>query len=586
MRGLTLYRLFVAVALALFCLASTTSAQNDGGDSQDSATVTDADTTKATSASTSRRTSAQTEEATDNDNTDENTEDDQGELPNDANAGDDENSENDQNDDNDDDPAQSFDESYEETGLPQLITLTTPDLTTVPTPMFVIGEDVVIGWKYNKDTLRPPSKVSICGKFPKGSGKSINQAATCDWDIAVNISGTLRNYTWDTVTVGAPGIAFSEATSYNMYIYDSDSGPTNYTPGAGRVIPLQFVFNMYNSRYGLTNNGVPVGYNPVSSATNAAVHLWTVVGAIFLGAIANTDASKGTDPKGDSGSVASSDSKSDSSKADSAKNSANSSGDGKDSENRDLTLNSNGVLSLSPDTSSNSNDISLSGSNASPSASASSSNSFGISLNNNNNNNSGDSSSPSKTTSGSKSPSSTSSGSSNGQPGRIVMKTPPQSVESPLFEIASTVKLQWDYDNNMKKPPSLITIRGQMPSGYFQPGTTKPLYWYIAQNVSASPKAYNWDTITESPPGYTLREGTGYKLYIYDSDIGWDNSTHVYPGKLFQFMLPFSMYNSRYSQSNDGVPKNYNPNAGTRSVSVAAGAWTALVAAVLATFAL
>ncbi|KAJ2782589.1 hypothetical protein GGI15_002871 [Coemansia interrupta] len=240
----------------------------------------------ATQSSSSRRTSAQTEEATNNDNTDENTEDDQGELPNDTNPADDENSETDQNDDNDDDePTQSFDESYEETGLPQLITLTTPDLNTVPTPMFVIGEDVVIGWKYNKDTLRPPSKVSICGKFPKGSGKSINQAATCDWDIAVNISGTLRKYTWDTITVGAPGIAFSEDTGYSMYIYDSDSGPTNYTPGAGRVIPLQFVFNMYNSRYGLTNNGVPVGYNPVSSATNAAVHLWTVVGAIFLGAI-------------------------------------------------------------------------------------------------------------------------------------------------------------------------------------------------------------------------------------------------------------------------------------------------------------
>ncbi|KAJ2378972.1 hypothetical protein IW150_000471 [Coemansia sp. RSA 2607] len=292
---------------------------------------------------------------------------------------------------------------------------------------------------------------------------------------------------------------------------------------------------------------------------------------------ANVDTSKGADTKGNSGSVTGSDSKTDSNK-----DSANNSADSKESENRDLTLNSNGVLSLSPDTSSNNNAISLSGSNASPSAS--SSNGFGISLNNNDSG-----SSPSKTTSGSKSPSgtssSTSSGSSNGQPGRIVMKTPPQSVESPLFEIASTVKLQWDYDNNMKKPPSLITIRGQMPSGYFQPGTTKPLYWYIAQNVSASPKAYNWDTITESPPGYTLREGTGYKLYIYDSDIGWENSTHVYPGKLFQFMLPFSMYNSRYSQSNDGVPKNYNPNAGSRSVSVAVGAWTALVAAVLAAFA-
>ncbi|KAJ2910386.1 hypothetical protein GGI21_000926 [Coemansia aciculifera] len=186
-------------------------------------------------------------------------------------------------------------------------------------------------------------------------------------------------------------------------------------------------------------------------------------------------------------------------------------------------------------------------------------------------------STPSKTGS-SNSPASTGSGTSNGQPGRITIKTPPQSVASPLFEIDSTVQLQWDYDNNMKKPPSQITIRGQMPTGFFQPGTTKPLYWYIAQNVSASPKSYNWNTVTESPPGYTLREGSGYKLYIYDSDIGWDNSTHVYPGKLFQFMLPFSMYNSRYAQTNDGVPKNYNPNtAASRSAS--AGVWMAVLAA-------
>ncbi|KAI7833429.1 hypothetical protein BX661DRAFT_74947 [Kickxella alabastrina] len=223
---------------------------------------------------------------------------------------------------------------------------------------------------------------------------------------------------------------------------------------------------------------------------------------------------------------------------------------------------------------------------AKPSASPSSNGGFGISLNNDGNNDGQDSSSPSKTSSDTKSTSGTSSGSSNGQPGRIVIKTPPQSVQSPLFEINSEVKLKWDYDNNMKKPPSQITIRGQMPPGYFQPGTSKPLYWYIAQNVSTPNKEYTWNTITESPPGYTLREGTGYKLFIYDSDIGWDNSTRVYSGKLFQFMLPFSMYNSRYAQSNDGVAKNYNPNAATRSVSVAPSAWTALLVAVLAAFAL
>ncbi|KAJ2076991.1 hypothetical protein H4R24_005388 [Coemansia sp. RSA 988] len=206
-------------------------------------------------------------------------------------------------------------------------------------------------------------------------------------------------------------------------------------------------------------------------------------------------------------------------------------------------------------------------------------NAFGISLGD------GNSDTPSKTSSSSK-PSSSNSGSSNGQPGRIVMKTPPQSVQSPLFETASKVKLQWSYDNNMKKPPSKITIRGQMPEGFNEPGTTKPLYWYIAQNVSAANKAYTWDTITESPPGYTLREGSGYKLYIIDSDVGWDNSTHVTAGKLFQFMLPFSMYNSRYAQTNDGVPNNYNPNAANRPAPSSSSIFFALLFTTISVLAL
>ncbi|KAJ2338915.1 hypothetical protein IWW50_006956, partial [Coemansia erecta] len=78
--------------------------------------------------------------------------------------------------------------------------------------------------------------------------------------------------------------------------------------------------------------------------------------------------------------------------------------------------------------------------------------------------------------------------------------------------------------------------------------------------------------------------GTGYKLFIIDSSIGWDNSTHVYPGRLFQFMLPFSMYNSRYGQTNDGVPKNYNPNAASRPV--ASRACVVVLLAVVATLVL
>ncbi|KAJ2872328.1 hypothetical protein GGH93_004099 [Coemansia aciculifera] len=417
-------------------------------------------------------------------------------------------------DNDNDNSAKSFDASYEETGLAGAVSLNTPNYMAIPTPMFEIGSNVVLGWSYSNDTLRPPAKVSICGRYPSDFAAFQARTGVCDWVVASNLTGSTQNYTWDTVTQGAPGYSFYADTGYMMYIYDGDFGIGNPNPGAGRITPFVFTFSMYNSQYGNTNQGVPVGYNPSIAPANQ-ISLWTFVGA-----------GQYTANVGDKG---------------------NGSGD-----NRDLTVNIGGAT-----------------------ATTAASSGFGISLNN------GGDSTPSKTGS-SKSPSSTGSGSSNGQPGRITMKTPPQSVASPLFEIASTVQLQWDYDNNMKKPPSQITIRGQMPSGFFQPGTTKPLYWYIAQNVSAAPKAYNWDTITESPPGYTLREGSGYKLFIYDSDIGWDNSTHVYPGKLFQFMLPFSMYNSRYAQSNDGVPKNYNPNAAPRSASAGTGVWMAILAATTA----
>ncbi|KAJ1822922.1 hypothetical protein LPJ60_001839 [Coemansia sp. RSA 2675] len=416
--------------------------------------------------------------------------------------------------------AESFDASYEETGLPGAVSLNTPDYVAIPTPMFEIGSSVVLGWSYSNDTLRPPAKVSICGRYPPDYAAFKGRTGICDWVVASNLTGGTRNYTWDTVTQGAPGYSFSADTGYTMYIYDGDFGISNASPGAGRITPFAFTFSMYNSQYDNTNQGVPVGYNPSAASVNQ-ISLWSLVVVLLLVCMNPANVSD----KGNGG--------------------------GGGGDNRDLTVNIGGATATTTPNSG-----------------------FGISLNN------GGDSAPSKTSS-SKSPSSTSSGSSNGQPGRITMKTPPQSVASPLFEIASTVQLQWDYDNNMKKPPSQITIRGQMPSGFFQPGTTKPLYWYIAQNISAAPKAYNWDTITESPPGYTLREGSGYKLYIYDSDIGWDNSTHVYPGKLFQFMLPFSMYNSRYAQSNDGVPKNYNPNAAPRSASAGTSVWMAMLAAAI-----
>ncbi|KAJ2691119.1 hypothetical protein GGH99_002484, partial [Coemansia sp. RSA 1285] len=179
------------------------------------------------------------------------------------------------------DPSESFDESYEETGVPGTVSLLTPDYQLVPTPMFGIGEQIVIGWNYSSDTQRPPKKLSICGRFPTGSSASTSSTDLCNWYIAKGIPGTLRNYTWDTVTQGAPGVAFFEDSGYQLYFFDSDYGVNNPTPGAGRIVPSQFWFNMYRSRYGLTNEGVPVGYKP-SAAAHMVLHAWTVAAGIAL----------------------------------------------------------------------------------------------------------------------------------------------------------------------------------------------------------------------------------------------------------------------------------------------------------------
>ncbi|KAJ1852496.1 hypothetical protein GGH12_003529 [Coemansia sp. RSA 1822] len=180
----------------------------------------------------------------------------------------------------DEEPTPSFDESYDETGMPGTVELTTPDYMTIPTPMFEIGEKITLGWKYGNDTKRPPEKLSICGKFPRGSNKSPNAAALCDWDIAVNISGSLRKYEWDTVTQGMPGAAFVADSGYLLRFYDSEYGVNNAMPGAGRIVPSVFWFNMYNSRYDLTNQGVPVGYDP-SSASSLAIGVCSVFATVL-----------------------------------------------------------------------------------------------------------------------------------------------------------------------------------------------------------------------------------------------------------------------------------------------------------------
>ncbi|KAJ1647574.1 hypothetical protein LPJ64_001032 [Coemansia asiatica] len=281
----------MAVALALLCLASVSSAQDnsDSTDSPSTSVPTRTSQTRATSAS-SRDTPSQTEDNTrsadtatakETDTTEDDTDSNGSELANEPDPTDDGSNTEDGNS-NDEEPTQSFDESYEETGLAGAVTLTTPDIQAIGTPMFVIGEKITLGWEYSKSTLRPPKKVSICGKFPKDSGKSVDRTAICDWDIAVNISGSLKKYTWDTLTGGARGVAFSEDTGYFMYLYDSDYGITNNLPGAGRITPYSFSFGMYNSRYGQTNNGVPVGYSPSSNAHGTEIHALAIACAVLL----------------------------------------------------------------------------------------------------------------------------------------------------------------------------------------------------------------------------------------------------------------------------------------------------------------
>ncbi|PVU97005.1 hypothetical protein BB561_000832 [Smittium simulii] len=147
-----------------------------------------------------------------------------------------------------------------------------------------------------------------------------------------------------------------------------------------------------------------------------------------------------------------------------------------------------------------------------------------------------------------------------GQPGRINMITPPSTVSNPLFELNSIVKLSWKYTNDMTIPPEKLMIVGVMPNNgqYNQPGTNLPIKWNIASNITGT--KYSWNTSTQVPQGVSLGGISGYKMIFYDGDIGFVNGSSVHKGQLINFQLTFSMYRSEYANTNDGVPKNYDPN--------------------------
>ncbi|KAJ1861080.1 hypothetical protein LPJ73_001132 [Coemansia sp. RSA 2703] len=150
-------------------------------------------------------------------------------------------------------------------------------------------------------------------------------------------------------------------------------------------------------------------------------------------------------------------------------------------------------------------------------------------------------------------------------PGRMKMVVPPRTVHTPLFELDSVVELKWEYDNNVIEVPEKLMISVQLPKDPHDP-SSKPVIYDIATNVTGKKKSFFWDTKNDVPEGVGMREGSGYTMFFYDGDIGFRMSDVVPAGYLIKYAMPFAFYISRYERTNDGVPRNYNPNAAARPV--------------------
>ncbi|KAJ2804242.1 hypothetical protein H4R20_002583 [Coemansia guatemalensis] len=149
-------------------------------------------------------------------------------------------------------------------------------------------------------------------------------------------------------------------------------------------------------------------------------------------------------------------------------------------------------------------------------------------------------------------------------PGRMKMVVPPRTVHTPLFELDSVVELQWEYDKNVVEVPEKLMISVQLPKDPHADPGTKPVLYDIAVNVTGKQKKFFWDTKNDIPEGVGMREGSGYTMYFYDGDIGFRMSDVVPAGYLIKYAMPFAFYISRYERTNDGVPRNYNPNSAAR----------------------
>ncbi|KAJ2783171.1 hypothetical protein H4R18_001838 [Coemansia javaensis] len=150
------------------------------------------------------------------------------------------------------------------------------------------------------------------------------------------------------------------------------------------------------------------------------------------------------------------------------------------------------------------------------------------------------------------------------QPGRMKMVVPPRTVHTPLFELDSVVELQWEYDKNVVEVPEKLMISVQLPKDPHAEGGAKPVLYDIAVNITGKQRRFFWDTKNDIPEGIGMREGSGYTMYFYDGEIGFRMSDVVPAGYLIKYAMPFAFYSSRYANTNDGVPRNYNPNAAAR----------------------
>ncbi|PVU99195.1 hypothetical protein BB559_000928 [Furculomyces boomerangus] len=144
---------------------------------------------------------------------------------------------------------------------------------------------------------------------------------------------------------------------------------------------------------------------------------------------------------------------------------------------------------------------------------------------------------------------------------RVDILYPPKTVPTPMFSLDSTINLKWDYDKNLKIMPKMISISVQAPKDPKAGPNAKPMLYEFATNISGTIKEFSWNTKKMAPSGFNYRSGKGYFLYIYDSVLGFKKSDVAPTGRLQKFVLPFIFYDSTYTQTNDGVPRDYNPNA-------------------------